>query len=85
MEIASKSSAEAIEDFRLRRLNDTVDGGDGITPENVDEELFVSLVDAVSASVSALDAQVDQAISKSAASGMSKCCSASYYVRALMK
>ena len=64
MEIAGKSSAEAIEDFRLRRLNDTVDGGDGITPENVDEELFVSLVDGVSASIPALDAQIDQAISK---------------------
>ncbi|MEC8370494.1 MAG: transcription antitermination factor NusB [Pseudomonadota bacterium] len=64
MEIAGKSSAEAVEDFRLRRLNDTVDGGDGITPENVDEELFVSLVDGVSASIPALDAQIDQAISK---------------------
>jgi len=62
MEIAGKSSAEAIEDFRQRRLNDTIDGGDGVTPENVDEDLFVGLVQGVSASVPSLDARIDDAI-----------------------
>lgn len=64
MEIAGKSSAEAIEDFRLRRINDTTDGEEAVTPENVDEDLFFSLVDGVSASVSRLDAWIEQAISK---------------------
>ncbi|MFL2542294.1 MAG: transcription antitermination factor NusB [Candidatus Latescibacterota bacterium] len=64
MEIAGKSSAEAIEDFRLRRINDTTDGEEAVTPENVDEDLFLSLVDGVSASVSRLDAWIEQAISK---------------------
>ena len=64
MEIAGKSSAEAIEDFRLRRINDTTDGEEAVTPENVDEDLFLSLVDGVSASVSRLDTWIEQAISK---------------------
>ena len=64
MEIAGKSSAEAIEDFRLRRINDATDGEDAVTPEYVDEDLFLSLVDGVSASVSRLDAWIEQAISK---------------------
>tara|TARA_A100001037_G_scaffold25650_1_gene20897 strand:+ start:3304 stop:3732 length:429 start_codon:yes stop_codon:yes gene_type:complete len=64
MEIAGKSSVEVIEDFRLRRMNDSIFGEEGVTPESFDEDLFISLVDGVSASVSSLDVRIDQAMSK---------------------
>ena len=64
MEIAGKSSAEAIEDFRLRRISEIIDGEEAVTPENVDEDLFASLIDGGSASCSRLDALIEQAISK---------------------
>tara|TARA_Y100001960_G_scaffold199547_1_gene208847 strand:+ start:210 stop:701 length:492 start_codon:yes stop_codon:yes gene_type:complete len=64
MEIADKSSVEVIEDFRLRRINGSIFGEEGVTPENFDEDLFISLVDGVSASVSSLDVRIDQAMSK---------------------
>lgn len=64
MEIANKSVEEALTDFRERRLTGLVEGEDVVTPENVDEELFVDIVEGVAGSLSRLDAVIDDALEK---------------------
>ena len=62
MEIANKSCAEAMEDFRRRRLVGVVDGEDQITPESVDEDLFSDIVEGVTRSLGQIDPAIDKAI-----------------------
>jgi N utilization substance protein B len=64
MEIANKSVAVAIADFRDRRLNGLVEGEDVVTPENIDEELFIDIVEGVGAASERYDGLIDGALKK---------------------
>jgi N utilization substance protein B len=64
MEIGSKSVAVAIDDFRDRRLSDLVEGEDIVTPENVDEALFIDIVEGVAAASERYDGLIDGALEK---------------------
>ena len=64
MEIAHKSCAEALDDFRRRRGGGAVDGDEPITPDAVDEDLFVDIVEGVTAASARFDSAIDKAIAK---------------------
>ena len=64
MEFANKSVAVAIADFRDRRLNGLVEGEDVVTPENIDEELFIDIVEGVGAASERYDGLIDGALKK---------------------
>jgi N utilization substance protein B len=64
MEIGSKSVAVAIDDFRDRRLSGLVEGEDIVTPENVDEDLFIDIVEGVAAASERYDGLIDGALEK---------------------
>jgi N utilization substance protein B len=64
IEIANKSVAVAIADFRDRRLRGLVEGEDVVTPENVDEELFIDIVEGVADASERYDGLIDGALEK---------------------
>ena len=64
MEIANKSVEVAIADFRERRSSGLIEGEDVITPENVDEELFIDIVEGVAAAWKRYDNLIDGALEK---------------------
>jgi N utilization substance protein B len=64
MEIGNKSGAVAIADFRDRRLSGLVEGEDVVTPENVDEELFIDIVEGVAAASERYDGLIEGALEK---------------------
>lgn len=63
MELANKSTREALEDFRRRRIGEIVEGEEQVTPENVDDELLTEIVQGVTGGLERIDAAIDQAIS----------------------
>jgi N utilization substance protein B len=54
----------AIADFRDRRLSGLVEGEDVGTPENVDEELFIDIVEGVAGALERYDRLIDGALEK---------------------